>query len=100
MFCTSPCRIAAGNVRRSVSTRRDSRPQTNAHSTDESLVRETVRMKRRSTEPQRRRAIRGGTVALLSAEQGRYTVAQQCFDALDLPRGTVRVRYAGRSNVA
>ena len=57
-------------------------------------------MKRRSTEPQRRRAIRGGTVALLSAEQGRYTVAQQCFDALDLPRGTVRVRYAGRSNVA
>jgi glycosyltransferase involved in cell wall biosynthesis len=41
-----------------------------------------------------------GTVVLLSAELGRYTVAQQCFDALELPSGTERVRHAGRSNVA
>lgn len=39
-------------------------------------------------------------MALLSGEQGRYTVAQQCFDALDLPEGTARLRYAGRSNIA
>lgn len=57
-------------------------------------------MKRRSAQPPHPRAISAGTVALLSAEQGRYTVAQQCFDALDLPKGTVRVRYAGRSNIA
>jgi hypothetical protein len=41
-----------------------------------------------------------GTVVLLSAELGRYTVAQQCFDALELPAGTQRLRYAGKSNVA
>lgn len=41
-----------------------------------------------------------GTVVLLSAELGRYTVAQQCFDALELPPGSQRLRYAGRSNVA
>jgi hypothetical protein len=41
-----------------------------------------------------------GTVVLLSAELGRYTVAQQCFDALELPAGTTRLRHAGRSNVA
>jgi glycosyltransferase involved in cell wall biosynthesis len=39
-------------------------------------------------------------VVLLAAELGRYTVAQQCFDALDLPAGTKRVRHAGRSNLA
>jgi glycosyltransferase involved in cell wall biosynthesis len=43
---------------------------------------------------------RPGTAVLLSAELGRYTVAQQCFDALELPPGTTRLRHAGRSNVA
>lgn len=37
---------------------------------------------------------------LLSAELGRYAVAQLCFDALELPAGTQRLRYAGKSNVA
>ncbi len=41
-----------------------------------------------------------GTAVLLSAELGRYTVAQQCFDALELPPGSQRIRYAGKSNVA
>jgi glycosyltransferase involved in cell wall biosynthesis len=52
---------------------------------------------------QRRRSVANstqGTVVLLSAELGRYTVAQQCFDALQLPPGSQRIRYAGRSNVA
>ena len=39
-------------------------------------------------------------MVLLAAELGRYTVAQQCFDALELPAGTARLRHAGRSNVA
>jgi glycosyltransferase involved in cell wall biosynthesis len=43
---------------------------------------------------------RPGTVVLLSAELGRYTAAQQCFDALEVPPGTTRVRHAGRSDLS
>jgi hypothetical protein len=57
-------------------------------------------MKRTRRKHPQHTAGRPGTVVLLAAELGRYTVAQQCFDALELPPGTVRMRHAGRSNVA
>lgn len=40
-----------------------------------------------------------GTVVLISAEYGRLMVSQQCFDALDLPDGAKRERYAGNAYV-
>jgi hypothetical protein len=57
-------------------------------------------MKRTPRKHRQHTTARPGTVVLSAAELGRYTVAQQCFDALQLPAGTARLRHAGRSNVA
>jgi hypothetical protein len=41
-----------------------------------------------------------GTVVLLSGEVARHTSAQQCFDALEVPPGTKRLRFGGDCDVA
>ena len=54
------------------------------------------RLRRRA---EREKAIAPGTVALLSGGLGRYTVAHQCFTALELPPGTHREWFNGTVSI-